>query len=159
MGWSENRERREGGRERTVARMSEEKKERDLDNAGKGHSAKAQLERERRPAPPHLSAYYAMFRFCGSLLRNLTFLKNKWRNLRFPVCCSENGYDRVLLSAEWLLRDVLLIEHLLPESHGTGLVDFVSRVVADVQKKRIKGDLSGGEADLLLRFQKINWQC
>ena len=28
---------------------------------------------------PHLSAYYAMLSFCGSLLRNLTFLKNKWR--------------------------------------------------------------------------------
>jgi hypothetical protein len=27
---------------------------------------------------------------------------------------SDNDVDRVLLSAEWLLRDVLLIEHLLP---------------------------------------------
>jgi hypothetical protein len=48
---------------------------------------------------------------------------------------SDNDVDRVLLSAEWLLRDVLLIEHLLPGSYGSELVDSVGEVVTDVQKE------------------------
>ena len=43
--------------------------------------------------------------------------------------------DRLLLSAEWLLRDVLLIEHLLPCPYGSELVDSVCEVVASAQKE------------------------
>lgn len=43
--------------------------------------------------------------------------------------------DGILLSAEWLLQDVLQIEHLLPPLHGRELVDSVCEVVASVQKE------------------------
>lgn len=43
--------------------------------------------------------------------------------------------DRVVLSAEWLLRDVLLIEYLLPVTYGNELVESIVQVVADVQRE------------------------
>ena len=43
--------------------------------------------------------------------------------------------ERILLSAEWLLRDVLLIDELLPRPHGDDLVTAVSDVVASVQEE------------------------
>ena len=43
--------------------------------------------------------------------------------------------DRVLLLAEWLLRDVVSVGDILPPQHGTELVGFVSEIVAGIQTK------------------------
>ena len=50
--------------------------------------------------------------------------------------------ERVLLSAEWLLRDVLLVEHLLPLPHGEDLVVSISEVVASVREEADRRRLS-----------------
>lgn len=47
----------------------------------------------------------------------------------------EVDVDRILLSAEWLLRDLVMMEHFLPRPHCTELVGFVSDVVAGVQRE------------------------
>ena len=52
--------------------------------------------------------------------------------------------ERVLLSAEWLLRDVVAIEELLPNSQADALVTAVSDVVscvtvqAEVDRRRLR---------------------
>ena len=58
-------------------------------------------------------------------------------------CVQVEDVDRIVLSAEWLLRDLLLIEHLLPHQYGSELVDSVSEVVASVQKEADERKLSG----------------
>ena len=50
--------------------------------------------------------------------------------------------ERVLLSAEWLLRDVLLVEHLLPLPHGEDLVISISEMVASVREEADRRRLS-----------------
>ena len=59
----------EGGREGRREGEREVGREREREREIWIMQANAQLERERRPAPPHLSAHYAMLRFCGSLIR------------------------------------------------------------------------------------------
>ena len=52
--------------------------------------------------------------------------------------------ERVLLSAEWLLRDVVAIEELLPHSRSqadalvTAVSDVVSCVQAEVDRRRLR---------------------
>ena len=55
---------------------------------------------------------------------------------------SDNDVDGVLLSAEWLLRDIILIEDLIPGSFGGNLVESVGKVVADVQREADRRKLS-----------------
>ena len=50
--------------------------------------------------------------------------------------------DRVTLSAEWLLRDVLLIEHILPHPYSGELVDCVCEIVATAQDAADKKKLA-----------------
>ena len=58
-------------------------------------------------------------------------------------CVQVGDVDRIVLSAEWLLRDLLLIEHLLPHQYSSELVDSVSEVVGNMQKEADERKLSG----------------
>ena len=61
-----------------------------------------------------------------------------------PFLLQENYVEseRVLLAAEWLLRDVVAIEELLPHSQADALVtavsDVVSCVQAEVDRRRLR---------------------
>ena len=41
--------------------------------------------------------------------------------------------DNALLNAEWLLRDILVIEDLLPQEDGEALTAAITTVVVDLQ--------------------------
>ena len=66
--------------------------------------------------------------FLGEVIDVLTEIPVLLQNVHVDV-------ERVLLSAEWLLRDVLLIEELLPPPYGEELVSAVSEVLAGVQEE------------------------
>ena len=68
--------------------------------------------------------------------------------------CATVPLDGVLQQAEWLLRDVLLIEELLPQPDGEILTQAVSGVVANVHKCSLK--LDNLSMPVLIQEIKIN---
>ena len=67
----------------------------------------------------------------------------------------EVDVDRILLSAEWLHHDLVMMEHFLPRPHCMEFVGFISDIVTGVQREADQRKLRG-EGEQRLIFRRIS---